>query len=334
MHSTCIKLPELPTEILLGIIANIRNPSDILNFSCVCLRFSVIGKIALRTSITFHSMMQRIKLENLLLSAMENKKHESFVQATQSPGIACNDTFLFDLKAKVSVLMQRFGTLQKLDFGFDTHNELSSDLLEEELYMPKADGQKLYGRVWEHRFVNQSILDITKFTPNMKYLGLRGCQFYDSVLEESLTNINQLGQPRRLTIDSKYSLGIRVLNLSYSSIKDLGLQSIIQNCGCLESLYLDGIFRFGRQDCNFLPEIVKNCPRLKILSILNCPLAFKEIRENCLNTRAQMMVSGESLQSLRLYWSDGLSDKESVISVEIRNGKISIDDYLQYLSFK
>ncbi|KAJ3126169.1 hypothetical protein HK098_007801 [Nowakowskiella sp. JEL0407] len=293
-----MQIVDLPSEIIYGILIYLHNPTDTLQFTLTCRTFAEIGTERLYESICLSSMSQRKSVEKYLDYAL------NLVSPTNS-----------NTSKSASLFIRRIKNLQSLDFGFGPHNELSSSesrrgsQYSQESEQNLEDSSELYGRIWSHRFISPSIFSILEFTPKLRQLDLRGCQFYDSLLAHTLASLGSRAIQSQPIFQTEAKIlepaGIQVINASYSSIKNLGLNAIAENCNKLEKLYLNGVFRFGRQDGLALIEIVKKCPNLRVLSILNSPMVFEDVRNDLLDVRKKMVVDGKSSVGLEIYWSDG-----------------------------
>jgi len=135
---------------------------------------------------------------------------------------------------------------------------------------------------WSQHCINASLNIISIYFPDIISLNLSGCQYYDYVLCEFLES----------------STSLMYLDVSYSSIKQMGLLAILEavtrpkNPLPLREINLSGIFRFWRlyREARFLPNLIKKAKDLRKVIILDCPDILNEVIEECKSIRDNVTI--------------------------------------------
>ncbi|OUM58576.1 hypothetical protein PIROE2DRAFT_16102, partial [Piromyces sp. E2] len=162
---------------------------------------------------------------------------------------------------------------------------------------------------WSQHCINSSLNIISIYCPNIVSLNLSGCQYYDYVLSEFLEN----------------SQNLMYLDVSYSSIKQMGLLSILEavsrseNPIPLKELNLSGIFRFWRlyREARFLPKLIKKAKDLRKIIILDCPDILDSVIEECKSIRDNITIVYESKTPINEIYMKNYSNVKSDSSLTL-----------------
>ncbi|KAI8802706.1 hypothetical protein BJ742DRAFT_858243 [Cladochytrium replicatum] len=302
----------LPDDVLIAILDHIHTTSDMHACMLLCRRLHHHAFPRLYRKVYFSSHFQRSKF-----FALPHRMADIFSPVPEATKMLWEKTTTPEERAGSRVRM----LVREIDFGFgprpgsedvdvaaeDEEHDTNHLNTRSEYPQVKRDlsTRSEYGRAWSHRFVSPELHTIRHLAPHLESLNLRGCQFFDSVLASTLSPSSPTSSP----------FPLKHLDLSFSSVKSLGLSSIVSNT--LQSLMLDGIFKFGRQRTTELIEIVIACPKLRILSLLESPLVYEEVRVSCIYARRSM------LEAFYLY-DDGDCIEPSELTM-IWSGRTPID---------
>jgi len=287
----------IPDEILIKIFSYITNDNlnDIFNSLLVSKRWNRLATFALYNSLHFHTIKQISNFFKGLLTNTEdenvNAKRDKYLDVgllehefnlSKDANKQIDDTIEVDVinddiyndidgidniqNNKIVIYdspipMKYINSVKKINFGLSPNESQNTN----------DDGSFDNNIEWRQHCINSSLNLISIYCPTIVSLNLSGCQFYDYVFCELLENCNSL----------------MYLDVSYSSIKQMGLLSILdavsrtKNPLPLREINLSGIFRFWRlyREARFLPNLIKKAKDLKKVIILNCPDILNEIIE-------------------------------------------------------
>ncbi|KAJ3086721.1 hypothetical protein HK102_012632 [Quaeritorhiza haematococci] len=168
-----------------------------------------------------------------------------------------------------------FQLLKQLDFGLDVVVDSSLSSPDGGESLPEKSGG--YGSLWEHHFVSPVLVLVSEHFPFLRELRLSRCQFQDAALEPVLKRIPFL----------------RYLDVSYSSIRTLGLRYIAEYCQThLEALDVSGVFRLRRNKASVLVDIAENCRALKIITMYRTPDIVVDVQQQCLEVNPCLQLIG------------------------------------------
>ncbi|KAI8800901.1 hypothetical protein BJ742DRAFT_839396 [Cladochytrium replicatum] len=293
----------LPEDVLIAILDHIHTTTDLHACMLLCRRLHIHAFPRLYRKVLFTSHFQRKKF-----FALPHRMSDIFGSSnlvTEATNMLWEMAATPEERAGSRVRM----LVREIDFGFGPRpgsedvDVAAEDEEQLEAARPLVNHdlrtRSNYGRAWSHRFVSPELHTIRHLAPRLESLNLRGCQFFDSVLVSTLSPLSPTSLP----------FPLKHLDLSFSSVKSLGLSSIVSNT--LQCLLLDGIFKFGRQRTSELIEIVLACPRLRVLSLLESPLVYANVRESCIEERRSMLdafhlecsTDGIAPSELTIFWS-------------------------------
>jgi len=286
----------IPDEILIKIFSNITNDNlnNIYNSLLVSKRWNRLATFALYNTLHFRTVDQRSNFFKGLLTNNEdqyinekrdrcldinllehefninekvNQQMEEVMEVADDSEIIINDN---------PIPMKYINYVKSINFGLspDENNDINDD------------GSFNNSLEWSQHCVNSSLNIISIYCPNIVSLNLSGCQYYDYVLSEFLET-NQ---------------SLMYLDVSYSSIKQMGLLSILEavsrseNPIPLREINLSGIFRFWRlyREARFLPKLIKKAKDLRKIVILDCPDILDSIIEECKSIRDNITIVYET----------------------------------------
>jgi len=288
----------IPDEILLRIFSFITNEnlSNIYNALLVSKRWNKLATFALYNSLHFRNINQRSNFFKGLLNNNEDQylseKRNKYLDQTlldhefnlnDSVNQQIDDSMYVDSPTENEIIindspipMKFINFVKNINFGLSPNeNENNSE----------SDGFN-NSLEWRQHCVNASLNIISIYCPDIVSLNLSGCQYYDYVLNEFLEN----------------SKNLMYLDVSYSSIKQLGLEAIMnavsrsKNPIPLKEINLSGIFRFWRlnRDTRFLPNLIKRAKDLRKVVILDCPNISNEVIEECKTIRDNITIVYET----------------------------------------
>jgi len=275
----------IPDEILIKIFSFITNDNlnDIYNSLFVSKRWNRLATFALYNTLHFRNINQRTNFFKSLLTNNEdqclNEKKDKYLDVsllerefknnmeTDNNEIIIND---------YPIPMKYINYIKSVNFGLSPND--NNDINE--------DGSFNNSLEWSQHCVNSSLNILSIYCPNIVSLNLSGCQYYDYVLSEFLET----------------SQNLMYLDVSYSSIKNMGLLSILEavsrpeNPIPLREINLSGIFRFWRlyREVRFLPKLIKKAKDLKKIVILDCPDILDSIIEECKSIRDDITIVYET----------------------------------------
>jgi len=327
-YSNPKKYDAIPDEILIKIFTFITNDNlnDICNSLIVCKRWNRLATFALYNTLHFRNVSQRKNFFKGLLTNTEDqyliekrdkyldfsllerefKFNESINQQLNEQNCdamdidTTNEIILYDNP----IPMKYISSVKKINFG------LSPDENKE----TNEDGSFNSCLEWNNHCVNSSLNLISIYCPNIVSLNLSGCQFYDYVLCELLENCKNL----------------MYLDVSYSSIKQMGLLGILENVSRskdplpLRELNLSGIFRFWRlyRESRFLPNLIKKANDLKKITILDCPDILYEIIEESKSIKENVTIIYETKTPINnIYMKDcsSIIKSDSILTLASNN---------------
>lgn len=286
----------IPDEILIKIFSFITddNLNNIYNSLLVSKRWNRLATFALYNALHFHTVDQRSNFFRSLLTNNEdqyiNEKRdrrlditllESELNINEKVNQQMEDVMEIndDIEIVINdnpIPMKYINYVKSINFGLSP--EENKDM--------NDDGSFDSDLEWRHHRVNSSLNIISIYCPNIVSLNLSGCQYYDYVLEEFLET-NQ---------------SLMYLDVSYSSIKQYGLLSILEavsrseNPIPLREINLSGIFKFWRfyREARFLPKLIKKAKDLRKIVILDCPDISDSIIEECKSIRDNITIVYET----------------------------------------
>lgn len=224
----------LPTELWMLILTFVSAPADLAALSRANRSLGDIATMQLYSHLWILSYEQRSKMEIALAKSTGLKRTDSKFMIDD----------LVESAQEERRLASKWELVKGLDMGLCSSIPGDSDL------------SKMYGGVWEHRFISPFLLLVGSRCKNLERLNLSGCQFYDSVFTESLDGLGTT---------------IKHISVARSSIRSSGLASIAQSCPDLQSLDVSGIMKFRRNSAKVILEIVKMCKGLRLLVANDCP---------------------------------------------------------------
>jgi hypothetical protein len=285
----------IPDEILIKIFSFITNDNlnNIYNSLLVSKRWNRLATFALYNTLHFHTVDQRSNFFKGLLTNNED-------QYINEKRDRCLDLTLLEREFSINEKLN-----QQIEEGMDVpdNNEIiindnpipmkyinyvkniNFGLSPDENSDTNEDGTFNNSLEWSQHCINSSLNIISIYCPNIVSLNLSGCQYYDYVLSELLEN----------------SQNLMYLDVSYSSIKQMGLLSILEavsreNPIPLREINLSGIFRFWRlyREARFLPKLIKKAKDLRKIVILDCPDILDSVIEECKSIRDNITIVYET----------------------------------------
>jgi len=285
----------IPDEILIKIFSFITNDNlnNIYNSLLVSKRWNRLATFALYNTLHFHTVDQRSNFFKGLLTNNED-------QYINEKRDRCLDLTLLEREFSINEKLN-----QQIEEGMDVpdNNEIiindnpipmkyinyvkniNFGLSPDENSDTNEDGTFNNSLKWSQHCINSSLNIISIYCPNIVSLNLSGCQYYDYVLSELLEN----------------SQNLMYLDVSYSSIKQMGLLSILEavsreNPIPLREINLSGIFRFWRlyREARFLPKLIKKAKDLRKIVILDCPDILDSVIEECKSIRDNITIVYET----------------------------------------
>ncbi|ORX64465.1 hypothetical protein BCR32DRAFT_287077 [Anaeromyces robustus] len=300
VYSTFNKYDAIPDEILIKIFSYIthNNLNDLYNSLLVSKRWNKLATFALYNTLHFRNVNQR---SNFFKGLLTNNEDQFVIEKRDK----CLDISLlereFCLNEKINkqidkqnndimdidecdeiiindnpIPMKYITSIKSINFGLSPNENKEMN----------EDGTFNNGTEWNQHCVNSSLNLISIYCPNIVSLNLSGCQYYDYVLCELLENCKN----------------IMYLDVSYSSIKQMGLLAILDSVSRTENplplreINLSGIFRFWRlyRESRFLPNLIRKAKDLKKVIILDCPDILDEIIEECKSIRDNVTIVYET----------------------------------------
>jgi len=293
----------IPDEILIRIFSFITNENlnNIYNSLLVSKRWNKLATFALYNTLHFRNIQQRSNFFRGLITNNEDEglseKRDKYLDHTlldhefnltrhaiHSP---IDDTMYVDSPTEMTIEeeedcpipMKFINFVKNINFGLSPNEQNQENEGDENSGFNSS-------LEWRQHCVNASLNIISIYCPDLVSLNLSGCQYYDYVLNEFLEN----------------SKSLMYLDVSYSSIKQLGLEAIYQAVSRtkdplpLREINLSGIFRFWRlnRDARFLPNLIKKAHNLRKLIILDCPNISDEIIEECKTMKDNLTIVYET----------------------------------------
>jgi len=287
IHSTTYKYDAIPDEILIKIFSYIthNNLNELYNSLLVSKRWNKLATFTLYNTLHFRNVNQRSNFFKGLLTNNEDQfvmekrdkcldisllEREFNINETINKQIdeqnsdtmdidECNEIIINDKP----IPMKYITSIKSINFGLSPNENKEMN----------EDGTFNNSTEWRQHCINSSLNLISIYCPNIVSLNLSGCQYYDYILCELLDNCKN----------------IMYLDVSYSSIKQMGLLAILESVSRTENplplreINLSGIFRFWRlyRENRFLPNLIRKAKDLKKVIILDCPDILDEIIEEC-----------------------------------------------------
>jgi len=284
----------IPDEILIKIFTFITNDNlnNIYNSLLVSKRWNKLATFALYNSLHFRNIKQRSNFFRGLLTNNENQylneKRDKCLDLTllereynlsEKVNKQIDDNMYVDSPNENEIIindspipMKFINFVKNINFGLSPNENKNED--DEEGFKNSLE--------WSQHCINASLNIITIYFPDIISLNLSGCQYYDYVLCEFLES----------------STSLMYLDVSYSSIKQMGLLAILEavtrskNPLPLREINLSGIFRFWRlyREARFLPNLIKKAKDLRKVIILDCPDILNEVIEECKSIRDNVTI--------------------------------------------
>ncbi|ORX41816.1 hypothetical protein BCR36DRAFT_338754 [Piromyces finnis] len=313
----------IPDEILIRIFSFITNDNlnDIFNSLLVSKRWNKLATFALYNSLHFHNMNQRSNFFRGLLTNNEdqyyNEKKDKYLDISLlEREFFFNEKVNQQIENEMEVVDDSEITINDYPIPMKYVNYVKSinfGLSPDENSDANEDGSFNNNFEWRQHCVNSSLNIISIYCPNIISLNLSGCQYYDYVLSEFLET----------------SKNLMYLDVSYSSIKQMGLLSILEavsrsnNPIPLREINLSGIFRFWRlyREARFLPNLIKYAKDLRKIVILDCPDIMDEIIEECKSIRDNITIVYETKTPINEMYMKDYSDvkNDSSLTLSINN---------------
>jgi len=323
---THLNYESIPDEILIRIFSFITNENlnNIYNSLLVSKRWNKLATFALYNSLHFRNIKQRTNFFRGLLNNNENQclneKRDKYLDHSllereynfnQNVNEQIDDDMYVDSPIENEIIindspipMKFINFVKNINFGLSPNeNKNNSD----------EDGFN-NSLEWSQHCINASLNIISIYFPNIISLNLSGCQYYDYVLCELLES----------------STSLMYLDVSYSSIKQMGLLAILEavsrpkNPLPLREINLSGIFRFWRlyREARFLPNLIKKAKDLRKITLLDCPDILDEVIEECKTIRDNVTIIYESKVPINeLYIKKNFVKKDSNLTL-VNNSEI------------